>query len=107
MFTALVMWHMELKRMEDELSYSNQTSSECDPDELIQRAMRGTGRDDGFNQMVALLMSEDMSRTDGLYENMEHLQNEINEIEKEKHRKEFPFKENLSAWLFFIATTID
>ena len=30
----------------------------------------------------------------------------INEIEKEKHRKEFPFREDLSAWLFFIATSL-
>ena len=81
MFTALVMWHLELQKMEDELS------GECDIDQLISRSSAsGSGggkKDDGFSAMVSLLMSADMQRTDGIEENLEFLQSEINDMEKD------------------------
>lgn len=66
LFTQFVMWTVELHKLESLVSNASESAQE---------------EDGAFNAVVSQMMSKDMKRVDGLWENIEHLQKEVEEVE--------------------------
>jgi len=67
LFTQLVMWTVELQKLDDLSSRGFVANPAAD--------------DDDFNNTVSRLMVKDMQRADGIRENLEYLQTQVDEIE--------------------------
>ncbi|CAD7931902.1 unnamed protein product [Amoebophrya sp. A120] len=95
LFTAVAMWQLELRKLEEELSASAElmatggenSAAAPEPDkEWLNRALPAAGSgggDDGFSQVIAALMAADMKRTDTLDQNLKVLEKEAEELEKD------------------------
>eukprot|EP00927_Polykrikos_kofoidii_P057250 TRINITY_DN51371_c0_g1_i1.p1 TRINITY_DN51371_c0_g1~~TRINITY_DN51371_c0_g1_i1.p1 ORF type:complete len:483 (-),score=106.23 TRINITY_DN51371_c0_g1_i1:120-1469(-) len=73
-FTQVVMWTVEMEKLERLLNAANKdaTSESADSDPT---------EDSAFGVVVSELMTKDMKRHDGIKENLEHLQREVDEAE--------------------------
>jgi len=70
LFTQLVMWTVELQKLEALLGAGGEAAEE------------GSSKEDAdFNAVVAEMMSRDMQRVDGIRDNLRHLQREVDEAE--------------------------
>jgi len=83
LFTQLVMWTMELQKLEkligqapltSEVAVQVGTSGAPDKEPDVQE-------DVAFNALVSEMMAKDMKRMDGIVENLAHLQKEVDEVE--------------------------
>jgi len=71
LFTQLVMWTMELEKLEALVTASASGGA----------APISKSEDSEFNTFVAKMMAKDMKRLDGMQENLEYLQKEVDEVE--------------------------
>lgn len=79
LFTQLVMWTMELQRMQDILAAPTVSGLKASSDEPRPKVAKDD--DDAMNTVVTGLMLKDMRRTDSLNFNLKHLQREVDEVE--------------------------
>jgi len=78
LFTQLVMWTTELQKLEvlvSEAPMDGATADSHQPEETKEQ------EDTNFNATVSEMMARDMKRTDGIVENLAHLQQEVDEVE--------------------------
>merc|ERR1712150_167119 len=73
-FTQLVMWTIELQKLETTLMEASGTTKSSTEED-------SSDEDSLFNTLISEMMSKDMKRTDLLYENLEYLQREVDEVE--------------------------
>lgn len=79
LFTQLVMWTMELQKLEALVAESGTLLAGGKP---TAPAQAGDKEDEsGFQENVSQMMAEDLRRTDCLAENIQHLQKEVDEVE--------------------------
>eukprot|EP00392_Amoebophrya_sp_AT5.2_P006376 g6388.t1 len=80
LFTAVAMWQLELRKLEEELSSGGEHESTR---EWVGRVALKDPKDDDFPQLISALMAADMKRTDTLVENIKFLEKEAEELEKD------------------------
>jgi len=71
LFTQQVMWQIELNKLSMRLA--------DDPAALTSTG--GIDDDTAFNEVVTQMMAKDMKRTDGILDNLKHLQTEVDDVE--------------------------
>jgi len=77
LFTQMVMWTMELQKLEALVAESAPGGKPATPP-----PQAGEKEEDaGFQESVSQMMAEDLRRTDCLAENIRHLQKEVDEVE--------------------------
>lgn len=75
LFTQLVMWTIELNKLEAIITATPSGAGAGQP------AEGGDEEENTFSSLVSEMMLKDMKRTDMLLENIEYLQNEIDDVE--------------------------
>lgn len=88
LFTQLVMWTVELGKLEEVLSMSRPrvltaegTAGGVRPDSSLDNGEADAKDDQAFNVIVSKMMSKDMQRTDNMTDNLEYLRGEVEEVE--------------------------
>lgn len=82
LFTQLVMWTMELQKLERLIAEAPLNKEAAGDAESKEASAKEPELEDvAFNALVSEMMAKDMKRIDGIMENLAHLQKEVDEVE--------------------------
>merc|ERR1712083_393260 len=81
LFTQLVMWTVELQKVERLVEADATALSGASTDGAVAAELADPTEDSSFNTIVSEMMLKDMKRVDNIANNLKHLQNEVEEVE--------------------------